>query len=210
MDLPSKSRVNQAGERLRYWWEADWEYDDREIFRADVAVLQAWRSQHAYPIRLCMPSLRNWAQRHTTGPMPVERLKRQWRMVEKLARHPSMKLARMQDIGGARVVASTPGEVERVAAEIQLRTELQHRWAEEVARVDDRLGFSLKDGVGPDELRTYFRMASDLLSTGGTTSCRYRQGSRRASRTSASRWAPTSRDRDDPRDRQPLLGRLRR
>jgi hypothetical protein len=47
--------------------------------------------------------------------------------------------------------------------EIQLRTQRQQLWAEEIERVDDRLGLDLKDGQGPPELVEYFRKASDLL-----------------------------------------------
>jgi hypothetical protein len=47
--------------------------------------------------------------------------------------------------------------------EIQLRTERQHLWAEEIERIDARLGLKLKDGAGPADLIEYFRRASDLL-----------------------------------------------
>ena len=44
--------------------------------------------------------------------------------------------------------------------EVQLRTPRQHEWAVAVERTGIRLGFSLKEGMGPADLREYFRLAS--------------------------------------------------
>jgi GTP pyrophosphokinase len=55
--------------------------------------------------------------------------------------------------------------------EVQLRTKMQHEWAEIVERTASRLAYDLKDGQGPDELIEYFRVASDirwLMETGRT------------------------------------------
>ena len=47
--------------------------------------------------------------------------------------------------------------------EIQLRTQGQHVWVEEVERVAARTGFALKDGRGPEELLEYYRVAAELI-----------------------------------------------
>jgi GTP pyrophosphokinase len=47
--------------------------------------------------------------------------------------------------------------------EVQLRTEGQHTWAEAVEAWGPRLGFNLKDGQGPDDLRQYYRMAGERI-----------------------------------------------
>lgn len=203
---PSKSRVNKAGDRLREFWEGE-PVDDDELAQ-EVGIVLAWRAQFAGPIALTMPGLRNWVERYSTLSIaPVQRLKRLPRIVEKLARHPGMKLARVQDIGGARAVLANRAEVDKVFAkidrkwtvdrvadwrdngrpdsgyralhvmvvkrdaisdqdrvvEIQLRTAEQQRWAEVVSQTEDRLGFALRDGNGPEELVDYFRMASTVL-----------------------------------------------
>lgn len=44
--------------------------------------------------------------------------------------------------------------------EIQLRTLVEHEWAVAVERTGRRLGFLLKEGSGPVELKEYFRVAS--------------------------------------------------
>jgi hypothetical protein len=157
----------------------------------EIVVIQEWRSEHAYPMALCVPSLRNWVARASSlGIPPGQRLKRMPRIIAKLARYDGMKLARMQDIGGVRAVLATPAEVTAVAAkirskwsvvrtsdyrdeprsdtgyralhlmvekrsrvvEIQLRTQAQQLWSEEIERTDPRLELTLKDGLGPPEL----------------------------------------------------------
>lgn len=44
--------------------------------------------------------------------------------------------------------------------EIQLRTPREHEWAVAVERTGTRLGIPLKEGLGPADLRDYFRLAS--------------------------------------------------
>jgi hypothetical protein len=108
----SKSRVNAAGERLVAY---DWGDVDVAKLLQEMIILVAWRAQHAYPIRLVIPSLRNWTANYSTAAItPAERLKRVPQIVDKLRRHPGMKLSRMQDIGGARAILASAEEVERV------------------------------------------------------------------------------------------------
>ena len=47
--------------------------------------------------------------------------------------------------------------------EIQLRTQRQNVWADEVERWADALGFELKDGRGPDDLVEYFNLGAAML-----------------------------------------------
>jgi len=203
----SKTRVNKAGERAAAWWQDTTTLTDEELWM-EVLVIEAWRQQHAYPMALCLPALRKWVARiSSVGISPAQRLKRMPRIIAKLARHDGMKLARMQDVGGARAVLGGPLEVDALAArisqhwsiirssdyrdrpsgdtgyralhlmvekqdresgqlrvvEIQLRTQGQHRWAEEIERAADRLQFLLKDGLGPPDLVDYFRKASEVI-----------------------------------------------
>lgn len=199
---PTRSQVRRAGKRLAKWWLLETELEPGEI-TADVEVIQGWRRQHAQPLSLTTPVLRRWVGRETVLlPVPVaQRLKQLTTIVEKLGRHPTMHLDRMQDIAGCRAILPDAAAVERVAGkahrywqvvgdhdyrecgrpvtgyrarhlivlrrsrrvEIQLRTPEQHRWAETVASTGERLGYALKDGVGPADLVEYFRIASDML-----------------------------------------------
>lgn len=47
--------------------------------------------------------------------------------------------------------------------EVQLRTVGQHNWAEAVEEYGPIVGFNLKDGQGPVELRRYFRLAAERI-----------------------------------------------
>jgi GTP pyrophosphokinase len=44
--------------------------------------------------------------------------------------------------------------------EIQVRTPPEHEWAVAVERMGVRLGIPLKEGIGPEEVKTFFRLAS--------------------------------------------------
>lgn len=52
---------------------------------------------------------------------------------------------------------------DRRQIEVQLRTIGQHRWAETIELYAPRLGFNLKDGEGPADLREYFKVAADRI-----------------------------------------------
>lgn len=115
----SKKRVNRAGDWLRDCAAGVEPWDDERV-EAEIAVIIAWRDEHADPLNLCIPDLQNWVEAESsTGIPPVQRLKRGPRMLEKLRRHPTMKLARMQDIGGARAVLGSLNEVDAVAQRIR-------------------------------------------------------------------------------------------
>lgn len=47
--------------------------------------------------------------------------------------------------------------------EVQLRTTGQHEWAEAIETFGPRLGFDLKDGEGPADVREYFKLAADRI-----------------------------------------------
>lgn len=115
---PSKTRVDKAGERLSGWMALRDRLTEQQLYE-EVAVVRRWREQHAYPMTLAMPALRNWVARYSTLGPPAQRLKRLIQIAHKLQRHEGMKLSRMQDIGGCRAVVDTPGEVEAIAAKIR-------------------------------------------------------------------------------------------
>lgn len=47
--------------------------------------------------------------------------------------------------------------------EIQLRTPLEQSWADAVEAADNRLALTLKDGIGPESMITYFALAAKQL-----------------------------------------------
>jgi putative GTP pyrophosphokinase len=98
---------------------SDDDLPDDELVKIVVPVFN-WRAQHAYPMALVMPGLRNWVDQFSSaGIRPAQRLKRFRSIMDKLNRHPGMKLARMQDIGGCRAVLANASEVDRVASKVR-------------------------------------------------------------------------------------------
>jgi putative GTP pyrophosphokinase len=122
----SKGEVNRAGQQLRDWWMNP---NSRPIMigakdpltEALGLVLFEFRPTFQKPldkvvmgvrsmVKSASPSLKGKRKRLPVG----QRLKRELQIIDKLARHPKMQLARMQDIGGCRAVL--PGGQDEVYA----------------------------------------------------------------------------------------------
>ncbi|MFL1732227.1 RelA/SpoT domain-containing protein [Moraxella oculi] len=88
----SKKQVKRAGEVLAK------NPKDAEA----MAVLSEWRSLHAHPINTFQAMLRN--KKGLKNATIVQRLKRTPSIIRKIQRFEGMNLARMQDIGGIRVI----------------------------------------------------------------------------------------------------------
>ncbi len=97
--LYSRSQVNKAGDILV-----------NNINSSDLVwaftVLTNWRSCHGYPINTFQATLRAKLKSIDKFALVAQRLKRIPSIYNKLHRFPSMKLSRMQDIGGLRAVLS--------------------------------------------------------------------------------------------------------
>jgi putative GTP pyrophosphokinase len=63
---------------------------------------------------------------------------------------------------GVHVVKRRDGRL----VEVQLRTVGQHDWAETIELFSPRVGFGLKDGEGPADLREYFKQAAERIARG--------------------------------------------
>ena len=76
-------------------------------------VVSNWRSAHSFPLNAFQVLLRGRArQMGAVDAVVAQRLKRTSSIIGKLRRFPSMRLSRMQDIGGARAVLSELSEVD--------------------------------------------------------------------------------------------------
>lgn len=75
-----------------------------EDFARAFAVLDNWRSAHAFPLNTFQILLRNRARKIDPSATIAQRLKRVPSIVKKLQLQPSMRLSQMQDIGGCRAV----------------------------------------------------------------------------------------------------------
>lgn len=125
----SKSAIDRAGLVLREWY-----MNPNRAMRRDPEVVAAmmllafdFRPTFQTPldkVTMGMRSMLKTVSANVPGPggrIPVgQRLKREGPIIDKLARYPKMKLSRMQDVGGCRLVA--PGgrsEVQGVLRRIE-------------------------------------------------------------------------------------------
>lgn len=106
----SKGAINRAGEVLAL--------DD--IFHPDLKeaynILNNWRASHALPLNAIQMYLRLTAKRfgQERNFIIAQRLKRVPSILDKIKRFDTMKLSRMQDIGGCRAILPNIGDVNRV------------------------------------------------------------------------------------------------
>lgn len=101
----SKSKVDKAGEILMSTTRSNAEQ------AWAIEVLSNWRASHGYPINTFQATLRGKLKRIDKKAIVAQRLKRTPSILVKLHRFPTMKLARMQDIGGLRTVVSSIAKV---------------------------------------------------------------------------------------------------
>ena len=125
----SRNEVNKAGDILRnpdslildHHWSAD--------------VLSNWRAIHNYPINTFQATLRNKLKSIDNQALVAQRLKRIPSIIEKLRRFHTMKLSRMQDIGGLRAVVKDSPKVQ-LLYENYKKTPFQHRLVSEHNYID--------------------------------------------------------------------------
>lgn len=108
----TKGAVNRAGRLCAATMRAVREKDhaglaqvDMEEFVEAIALIEWWRGEHAYPLRMASANLRHYAPPEPAGKVPVtQRLKRFGTIVDKLHREPTMELTQMADVGGVRAL----------------------------------------------------------------------------------------------------------
>jgi hypothetical protein len=123
----TKTQADRCGNAVRRWYRSEVELSEDEL-EPPVNAISDWRQTHAHPLSLVTPGVRNWVSREASGDIIVgQRLKRLDRIVDKLARFPTMRLSQMEDVGGCRAVLATPTEVEAVTARALGRDRVSQR-----------------------------------------------------------------------------------
>ncbi len=180
----SKSQVDRLGERLR----------EGSHTESDLRMLDEFRASFAGPYESVLQTIRNRSQ------LPTGRIaKSTISIVEKLRRIKNLRLSRMQDIAGCRVVVANILEQDQLVAalrndfpvasvvdrrdkpshgyraihfiakvsgkhvEVQVRSSLQHLWAEFSEKASDVLDPNIKYGGGPEYWRNILVSASELV-----------------------------------------------
>ena len=106
----SRSDVDRAGRLLAQ----NGVFADALSIGQALDVINNWRSSHSFPLNTFQMTLRQRSVSICEKPIVAQRLKRVPSIFGKLRRFPTMKLSRMQDIGGARAVLPTISDVDRL------------------------------------------------------------------------------------------------
>jgi len=101
----SRKAIGRAGDTLVQADLLTEKYNDA------LEKLSNWRASHAYPLSIIHKLLLGRAKKIDKKVLSAQRLKRIPSIVNKLKRFPSMKLQRLQDIGGCRVILSDTSKV---------------------------------------------------------------------------------------------------
>jgi hypothetical protein len=123
----SRKKIAKAGDNLLLKDELN-----ESIIEESYDILSNWRSSHIYPMQKIQKILTKQAPKIDKNAIVVQRLKRTASILNKLDRYEEMKLHRMQDIGGCRVILA---KVENV---IQLKSALEkNRAKHEIIKIND-------------------------------------------------------------------------
>lgn len=110
--MATKAKINQAGQRLINK-ESQVSTEEANL------ILQQFRSIHQHPMSLFRHMMERKLKKHSIKSTPVQRLKRIPSIIKKLKIQKKMKLSRMQDIGGLRIILNNMQEVDLVRDEIK-------------------------------------------------------------------------------------------
>lgn len=103
---PTKAQLKRAGDAIRQGTAGP------EVFE----VLKDWRNLHSLPLSMLQSSIKTKLRRlpEVKNLLIAQRLKRMPSIVSKLQRFDTMQVARMQDIGGLRIIAKNIADVYKV------------------------------------------------------------------------------------------------
>lgn len=121
--LYSKTKIDWAGEIM---CSSPHPYDQIE---AATTIIDNWRASHAYPLQvLYMKLYRLHGSRNDI--IVAQRIKRFSSIIYKLSENPGMKLSRMQDLGGCRMVVPTLEEVSYYSKKL-ISSHIRHEFKRE-------------------------------------------------------------------------------
>jgi putative GTP pyrophosphokinase len=118
----SKSHVDRAADVWRAYLASGDTSDEAVGVAAEaLAVIDHYRACHAYPLQKATVGLRSSVASEGAAVTVSQRHKRFTTILDKLEREPSMKLSRMQDIGGCRAVLPNITTVRAVQQRLERR-----------------------------------------------------------------------------------------
>lgn len=123
----SKKKVHQAGQII-----IDPNANHKDVENA-IDVIDSWRMLHAQPLELIMKSLNEMKEKKiiTTDITIAQRLKTRKSITKKLIRQPKMKLSRMYDIAGCRIIVNTISDVKDIVEKLRDTKYFPHKYVSE-------------------------------------------------------------------------------
>src|SRR3989344_4395016 len=119
----SKNNVNRIGEVLRDFKKVE---ENSEEEKEAIETFNNWRASHAYPMHIITKDIRRLAKIISPSAICFQRLKRARAIILKLLRFNNMKLSRIEDIGGCRVIMPNV-ELARNIAERYISKNKRHK-----------------------------------------------------------------------------------
>lgn len=105
----SKTQIRNAGKNIK----------EKLVSNETLDVLSFWRSCHANPLDQAYNILQKYANETDKNVLFAKRLKRADSIINKLQRFPSMKLDRINDIGGCRAILSSIKKVDKLVKKLK-------------------------------------------------------------------------------------------
>jgi ppGpp synthetase/RelA/SpoT-type nucleotidyltranferase len=115
--FPSRSQIRKAASAIRQFDLARTETYGDYLLAMDT--IQLFRAAHQTPLVKANMGLRSIASSESVPAVISQRLKRMATIMDKLHRHPTMDLSRMQDIGGCRAVVESIEELRRMERKLK-------------------------------------------------------------------------------------------
>jgi ppGpp synthetase/RelA/SpoT-type nucleotidyltranferase len=106
----TSGQIDRAGQVLSSSSATKQEIEDA------IALMDKWRTAHNRPLKIAWSTLQDRAKQVHPNPTIGTRLKREESIRDKLIREPTMKLSKMQDIGGCRVILRNMKEVDALVS----------------------------------------------------------------------------------------------
>jgi relA/spoT domain protein len=112
----SNNRVNKSG---NYLAQNSFDFINESEFEEHLQVFNYWRALHSYPMNIIYMNLnRRISKLGIKDAIIVQRLKRSPSILNKLSRIKGMKLRRMQDIGGVRIIVKKISDIYKIRDDI--------------------------------------------------------------------------------------------
>lgn len=132
----TKKEIDRAGKDI---FDKDITPEQKE---KSIQIIDAFRAAHAFPMNTFAINLKKKVSKIPSA-VVVQRLKRIDTIIYKLQRYPNMKLSRMQDLGGCRVIVPKIEDVYSIVKEIRdsrIR-HIEHNYKDYIAIPNPKTGY---------------------------------------------------------------------